>query len=356
MRTAIFAVGAVLSIASLTLADDVAVWKLQIPLKARTLTLDPRTGDRREVFDELDLTGLHSPDGKRTAFIGSDPQRVKAGHDFDLFIAELDANEPSGKRNIRRVTTDQVRPVHHQWLADGSGLIFIAGEPEQAQVWSIDLGPQSVPVRLSDGQGRCSQLSILADGRLAWILHHGSRNKQQVNDLVIHPSPAAAGKIQTMLTGEHISSYAFSPDGTTLAWSGLGSMFLVDLATGESRDVPLHGIHRQLLNHTVHQFSWRPDGKVIAIRCGFLGGISRGLNSNPNEPWPPMFAEDKIFFVPVNWTPTPESLVVGEGAAFPSPMVDELKAETSPPVGDESKPWWIREVESPTGPLRWRAN
>jgi hypothetical protein len=298
--------------------------------------------------------GIASPDGKRVAYIASDPQRVKDGHNFDLFVADVDASQPSGKSNIRRLTTDQDGPSGPQWLPDSSGIVFQVGDNPSLQVWYIDLGEGSRPVRLSDSEHRCYDVSITSDARVAWIVHKGSKNKQQFKDLVLHPSLLAKGHMQTLLTDQHISSYAISPDGNILAWSGLGSMFLVNLETRESREIPLQGIHRQLLNHSVYHIAWRPDGKVLAIRCGFLGGIAREFNGDPNAPWPRMFAADKVFFVPVQWAPTAESLKVGttqEG--FPSPTADDPQAEVSPPAGDESKPWWVCELPKRVLDVRW---
>jgi len=291
-----------------------------------------------------------SPDGRKVASIGSDPQRVKAGHEFDLFVADVDASAPAGKANARRLTTDQQRPTGIRWLPDSSGLVFQAGENAAQEVWYVDLGLESRPVRLSDGQHRCSQVSITAESRVAWIVHKGSQQKQQFNDLVLHPSLLASGHMRTLLTDQHISSYAISPDGRTLAWSGLGSMFLVNLETGESREIPLQGIHPQLLNHTVREFAWRPDGKVIAIRCGFLGGIA----VEAGQAFPRMFAADKVFFIPVDWAPSAEALKVGTRQEdFPSPTADDPKAEVSPPAGDQSKPWWVRELPEQLAGMKW---
>ena len=322
---------------------------LDVTLKARSMLFDPATGEGHMVMDPDPPMGIPSPDGKRIAYIASDPQRVKDGHDFDLFVADVDQAEPSGKANARRLTTDQQRPSSPHWLPESSGIAFLAGDSPSSQVWYIDLAPDSQPVRLSDGQHRAYDLSITSSGRIAWIVHKGGRNKQQFKDLVLHPSPATTGKMRTLLTDQHVSGYAISPEGKTLAWSGLGSMFLVNLDTGESREIPLHGIHPQLLHHTVHQFAWRPDGKLIAIHCGFLGGISVG----PGEKFPRWFAEDKVFFVPVDWMPGPESLKVGEGDDYPSPTVDDPKAEVSPPAGDQSKPWWVRDLPMRPLEMKW---
>lgn len=327
---------------------------LDIGLKARSMLVDPaEPGVLHEVMDQAMPMGVLSPDGKHVAFVGSDPQRVKEGHDFDLFVADVDPAEISGKANIRRVTTDQTQPTSPHWMIDGSGLAFLAGDSNSAQAWWIDLGPQSRPVMLSDGQHRCSDLAVLADGRIAWIVHTGSKNKRQFNDLILHPSPLVSGKRRTFIPGKHITAFAFSPDGRTLAWCEPATLHLVDIESGSSREIPLHGVHPQLINHLAHDLAWSPDSRLLAATFGFAGGISRGLNDDPNAPWPRMFAEDKVFFIPAEWVPSPESLVVGEGAKFPSPFVNDEKAEVSPPPGDQSKPWWVRELPMMPIQMQW---
>jgi len=367
MNTALISIGACLTIASHTFAgDDPATWLLQIPVKAHTTQIELATGERYVMGDDNDLSREISPDGRNVVFVASDPERIEAGHEFDLLIADVDPAAPGKKSNIRRLTTDQIKPNSPVWLPSSQGVAFLAhrSADDASQVaWAVDLSssPPATPARLSDlAAQNVWNLSVTPKGEVAFIQLNERKNKQMHADLVVRrPFPQqkdSAIAVRKLLSDQHISSYAFSPDGTTLAWSGLGSMFLVNLGNGESREIPLHGIHRQLINHTVHEFSWRPDGKIIAIRCHFLGGIARGPNSDPNAPWPRMFADDKVFFVPVSWTPTPESLIVGEGEHFPSPTADDLKAEISPPAGDESKPWWIREVDRQAGPIRWRAN
>jgi len=331
---------------------------LEVGYKAHSLLIDPATLEAKRVFDPLPHPmGILSPDGKRVAFIGTEPG---SDRHTDLFIADVDLAQPSGKANIRRLTTDQDRPTNPHWLPEDKGLVFLAGENPSLQVWFVELAKDSRPVRLSDGRHRSYNLSITAGGDVAYVVHKGSEKKQQFKDLIIQsPSEralrrASGLRTRTPLKDQHISSYAISPDGRTLAWSGLGSLHLITLATGDSRDVPLHGIHPQLINHTAHQIAWKPDGKVIAIRCGFLGGIAV-IDDGKGEPvWLRMFADDKVFFVPLSWTPTPEQLKAGSTVEnFPSPTADDPKAEVSPPAGDETSPWWARDLPEHILDIKW---
>jgi len=331
---------------------------LEVGYKAHSLLIDPATLEAKQVFDPLPHPmGICSPDGKRVAFIATEPGSERH---TDLFIADVDLAQPSGKANIRRLTTHQDRPTNPHWLPEDRGLVFLAGEGPLTRAWFVGLSPGAQPFPLSDQRYRAYDLSVAANGDAAYLQHKGSRHKQQFIDLVIQsPSElatrSAAGlRKRVPLRDQHISGYAISPDGKMLAWSGLGSLFLVTLATGESREIPLQGVHRQLLNHTAHDIDWRPDGQVIALRCGFLGGIAV-IDDGKGEPaWPRMFADDKAFFVPVEWTPTPEQLKVGSTVEnFPLPTADDPKAEVSPPAGDESKPWWVRELPEHILGVKW---
>lgn len=326
---------------------------IEVAQKASSTLINPATGESAFVLDPPPHPmGALSPDGKRVAFIGTEPG---ADRHTDLFVADVDLTQPSGKANIRRLTTDQIRPTSPRWLPDDKGLVFLAGEGPLTQAWFVPLTPGAKPVALSDSRYRAYDLSVAATGDAAYLVHKGSRHKEQFIDLVmLAPSEqamrsAAGMRRSTPLKDQHISGYAISPDGATVAWSGLGSLFLHTIRTGESREIPLHGIHPQLANHTAHDIAWRPDGKVIAFRCGFLGGVAVA----PGEEPPRMFAADKIFFVPVEWTPTPEALTIGDGAAFPSPTADHGQAEISPPAGEQSKPWWVRELPEHILGIRW---
>lgn len=334
-------------------------WWLDVEIKAQSVLIDPRALDTHVIIEDYSFPmGVLSPDGKRVAFVGSEPGSDRP---FDLYVADVDPAQPSGKANLRRVTTDQDRPVLPRWLPDGERLAFLAGEAPMQQVWCVDINHKRGPIRVSGGAHRAYGLSVLGDGSIVYLEHKGSRQKEQLIDLIVAKAPDArkpGGKIdrRVLLTDQHISSYAISPDGSQLAWSGLGSLFIVDLKTSSTRDIPLHGVHPQLLNHTVHDMSWRPDGKVLAIFCGFLGGVAMPMDAPEDVPWPRMFAEDKIFFVPVNWMPGAEELKVGTTQEdFPSPTADDPQAEVSPPAGDESRPWWVRGLSQRPIRMQWIA-
>jgi len=248
------------------------------------------------------------------------------------------------------VTTSQQRPSAVQWLPDGSGVVFLAGDARTQAVWFAAVDGSSEPVRISEGTDRCSQLRVLPSGSIAYVQLRRKHRKESFSDLILQ-SPSADADRAALVKDRFISAFAFSPDERAFVWGGPGSLFFVDRGTGSSREVPCHAVHEKLRFHMPHELAWSPDGRVVAATLGFAGGVARGPNDDPNAPWPRMFAEDKVFFVPADWAPS-DAQVKGESDAV-SPFVDESKAEPAPPAGDRSRPWWIDGVPMRPIAIRW---
>jgi len=338
----------VLLLASITHAGD--AW-LDLSLKARSLLVDPVGGARHEVMDPIPTPiGLRSPDGSRVAFVGSTDERVGEGHDFDLFIAAVDSTQPSGKGESRRVTTRQKQPSALHWLPDSSGVVFLAEEGGAQGVWFASVDATKPPVRISEGRDRCTQLAVLPSGKVAYVQMRRQHRKQVFADLVLQP-PTADAERTALVRDRFVAAFAVSPDERTLAWGEPGSIHLVDLVNGSSREIPSDAIHPQLPFHMPREMAWSPDSRLLAATLAFAGGVARGPGSDPNEPWPKQFAEDKVFIVPRSWVP-PADQVKG-AASGASSQPDESKPLPAPPAGDRSKPWWIDGVPMRPIEIRW---
>lgn len=322
---------------------------IEAAVKARSLWIDPTTGGLHEVIDADAPMGLVSPDGKRIVYLGSDPERVRAGHSFDLFVADVDPSSPSGKAAPRRITDGQVRPHAPVWLGGSDGIAFLAmggAEGEPQEVWTASLAPDAEPQRV-DTQGalRLSQLSVAPDGSLAFVALRSREGKLHHSDLVI--ADAAGQVLSVPVRGQFIASYGFRPDGAQLAWSGLGAVFVEDLAQGKTREIPLAAIHPKLANHTAHHIAWRPDGEALALYCGFLGGVATGGDRGPNAPPLRMFAEDKVFVLPLSF-----AAEAPEGSNT-TPFADDPASEPFRPMGDGTRPHWIGGLPMAPIELKW---
>lgn len=325
---------------------------IEAAVKARSLWMDPATGEVHEVTDADAPMGLVSPDGKRIVYLGSDPERVRAGHSFDLFVAELDPSSPSGKAAPRRLTDSQIRPHAPVWIRGGDGIAFLAmggAEGEPHEVWTALLEPDAEPQRI-DTQGALgvSQLSVTPDGSLAFLALRSREGKVRHSDLVI--ADAAGQVLSVPVRGQFVASYAFRPDGGQLAWSGLGAVFVEDLARGTTREIPLAAIHPKLTNHTAHKMAWRPDGEALALYCGFLGGVATGGDRGANDPPLRMFAEDKVFVLPLSFDAAPTEAPEG---SYPSPFADDPASEPFRPMGDGKRPHWIGDLPMAPIELKW---
>lgn len=355
---AAIAIGLFSSPASIAQDNAGGRWWLEVGLKAHSMLIEPSSPATHEIIEpDAHPMGVLSPDAKSVAFIGSEPD---SDQPFDVFVADVDLAQPSGKSNIRRLTTGQQRPTNLHWVASGDGVVFLADDAAESQVWYASVASGAQPVRISDGRFRAYSLSVHPLGDVAYLVHKRSEGKQHFKDLVVHTVSdhalrSAGGTLRRApLRDEQIFGYAISPDGRTVAWSDGGSLHLLDQHQASSREIPLQAVHRQLLNHAAHNIAWRPDGQALALRCAFIGGVMEVPDGRGGSRPPRMFAQDKIFFVPTAWTPTAEEISVGNSPEdYPSPFADDPAADASRPAGDESRPWWAVGIPEHVLSLTW---
>lgn len=329
-------------------------WWLVAEFKAERVAINPSTGEVRPLPD-VDLAGVKSPDGTRIAYVGSDP---KSARDFDLFVADVDPQKPVIKSNSRMLSTgpEHERPGGMVWTPNSRGLVFLAGNPENQQVWYVDaITPQSPPVHLTDGQHPSSNLCVSSGGSIAYFTLMRSEGKQQFQDLTIidrtsRTSDFSGAKRTTLVSGEHLTAMAFSPDGRRLAYAGINTMHVHDFSTQKASEIHYDAITPKLINHLVWDLSWRPDSQVIAAMLSFAGGILYEADKGP----PRMFAENKIFLIPADWSaPAP---TYDPKAEFPSPTIDkDADDQASPMPQDASRPGWINTPRGRVLRLEWIA-
>lgn len=116
-------------------------------------------------------------------------------------------------------------------------------------------------------------------GTLAYIIDRERSGKVMLGDLVLHGAPP-----QVLVSRDYITGYAFSPDGTRLAYSTFGTLTVKEIATGKEQHFKVKDVNPQW-NVSFHQPHWRPDGKAIAVDFIFLGGVVVGPDGKgPNIP------------------------------------------------------------------------
>jgi hypothetical protein len=80
---------------------------------------------------------------------------------------------------------------------------------------------------------------------------------------------------QTVLRDSLLHDYAWSPDGTMIAWSTYGALELVNLADGLKREIRLAERVPQQTGAVLRSLRWRPDGGAIA--CWSAVPVSRQM-------------------------------------------------------------------------------
>ena len=200
--------------------SDASHW-LELSLKDRTIAVHPTTGEQREAPD-LEPRGIRSPDGSKIAFIATERE---SGRHTDLFVADLDPAQPSGKAEPRRITTTQQRPMNPHWFPDNRRLVFLALVNGANQLFIADALAGKEPTMLSRGEHFATRPQVLADGRIAYLQMVRREGKAQYHDLhvlTLSPNGNVPIKDQILIGSTDIFGYALSPDASQLVHSTPG--------------------------------------------------------------------------------------------------------------------------------------
>jgi hypothetical protein len=233
----------------------------------------------------------HSPDGQHALF----------ARDGAIYVA--DANG----RNAVRISPEGVAEAGGPtWSPDGPLVAFAArdGEHEQVHVVDRDSGNARQLTTAADAPHGAWHPRLGPDGRIAYLVYHPRRGKLQPADLLvttvaaldpradgIHPKPAVVAR------GVYVSTFAWSPDGRSIAYATLGALVFHDLATGREQVIDFKAdVDRRLDSHTAFALAWRPDGRAVACTIQFLGGRQLG--------GPPIFGDGEVFVLPRDGRPS----------------------------------------------------
>lgn len=213
-----------------------------------------------------------SPDGKRIA--GTRP----AGDRREVYVADADGS------NVRRVSPEGARALDPSWSPDGKRVAFLARVGDQMQVHVAD-GDGSNVRKLTDGPHGARDPKFGADGRLAYLLLGKPEFKRESADLVVHDDRTETTTL--LVKDSHHTGFAWSPDGTTIAYGKPEAIVFHDLKSGKAQEVPFAALDPRLTNFAALDFGWSPDGRAVACRMLFWGG--RRANG------PKMFGDEEVF-------------------------------------------------------------
>jgi dipeptidyl aminopeptidase/acylaminoacyl peptidase len=227
-----------------------------------------------------------SPDGRRTAFVVTEPQAESDRNESSIWVVPVD-----GSSSPRRFS-EGPRDVNPRWSPDGSRLAYIsmpADKPMAAHLRVADLDG-GVPAQVGELPGPVSSIAWSPDSaQVAVVCRVGSSDPEKLS-----PKERNAGRVVRGLAARF----------NGVGWKeGRLHVFLVDAATGA---------HRQLTrgdyDHADPAFS--PDGSLVAFaadrRAGHddrqrrsdvwvvsvAGGAPRRLTSGKGLAISPQFSAD----------------------------------------------------------------
>jgi len=130
------------------------------------------------------------------------------------------------------------------------------------------------------------------DGRLAYLSWHKREGKLQPADLLISDDQYTKAVVKNVF----INDYAWSPDGSMIAYSKLGALVLHELVTGKAQAIAFPDIDKQMSSHAASLICWRADSQAVACSITFLGDRQEG--------GPKIFGDDELFVIPRSGQPS----------------------------------------------------
>ena len=261
------------------------------------------------------IVRVHATGGATTPVTRTDTSRREIGHRYPQFLPDgrhflYVAITPEDQLTTWAATLDGGKPVRVLragtigcWAAPGWLLFLNSGiEESQRRLLASRFDPRS--------------LRVSADARLvtdvSQATNYGYPNlaADANGDLVLEswPSPRAAVEwkdragrtVATVATDLEVGQIAMSPDGRTLAHSGIL----------ENRDIytrdPSSGVSTRLTfnDRLVQQLRWSPDGRHIAYSIATTGGWRLRLRAADGAGGDTViFAPPGMFVSPQAWTP-----------------------------------------------------
>jgi len=193
-----------------------------------------------------------------------------------------------GSKDVELIAPGADHPRHLGWTPEGM-LLFEGSRESRRGIFTLAVDRPGRPVqRLSPEDRDCILPAPSPSGAVAWAEVTGRDGKMPLQSIVI----AEAGARRELLGDVPASALAFSPDASKLAVGCLGSIRVLEVATGkELRRWEFSALDQRLYAHLTDQLLWSPDGSMLAFTCRFAGGRM----SARGEPAPLIFGDQEVF-------------------------------------------------------------
>ncbi|HEX2475673.1 MAG TPA: hypothetical protein VHK01_13060 [Lacipirellulaceae bacterium] len=230
--------------------------------------------------------GIISPDGKRVVYADS-PHLYS-----EIFVADTNGT------NVQQLTKNDAEDDSPSWTRDGKRIVFESDRRgRRAQIYVMDA--DGANVRQVTHEPIAAQMPKLGpDGRLAYLNLREEQCKFCKMNLIVRDR---AGSRAIVKKPQWYTDFAWSPEGTMIAYSTIGSLVFHDLATRKESEIQFQrDIHRDLYFHGASNVAWRPDGQGIACSIHFVGG----RRVRVGEEFTKMLGDEEIFIIPLKGRPT----------------------------------------------------
>lgn len=225
-----------------------------------------------------------SPDGKKRFLIDSRQFRIVDGDRkvpfYDLMVEDLTKEENAPNRYKRLTGQDSNRNVREPaWSPDGKRIAYVNSSTLQRmpQVFVVDADGSNLK-QLTQEAGKATKPLFLPDGSIAFFVQTEQKGKQTFYDLMIHDGTTA----KRLVERTEAFDMAIRPDGKQIA-IGTDSLSIYDAKSGKLvSQTPMSDVNKDW-SVVFSNLVWRPDGKAIAFKPTFVGGISVGPGQKPED-------------------------------------------------------------------------
>ena len=208
-----------------------------------------------------------SPDGARVAFAWNGESQ----DNFDIYVKEIDSD------NRQRLTTDQALDGNPTWSPDGRFIAFLRLDPVEAKSQVVIIPSIGGPERVvGDSEGDSEQFSYnptpawTPDSKKLIVLNRNTPD--EATALFLLSIDTGKTRRLTSPTGAWgDATPALSPDGKTLAFTRVASVFAEDVfLLSLNADLSADGEPRRLtsIGQVMSGLSWSADGESIVFSGG----------------------------------------------------------------------------------------